>query len=69
MECGSGDVHAVSLNATLAELAAARRQVELLLDGVHQHLETVSSKGERSQQAGSSPILDRRIITRPSRGG
>jgi PAS domain S-box-containing protein len=66
MECGSGDVDAVSLNATLAELAAARRQVEVLLDGVHQHLETVSGKGDRSQQSGSSPILDRRIVTRPS---
>jgi PAS domain S-box-containing protein len=69
MECGSGDVDAVSLNATLAELAAVRRQVETLLDGVHQHLETVSGGGERSpKQARSMPPLERRIVTRPGGG-
>jgi PAS domain S-box-containing protein len=69
MECGSGDVDAVSLNATLAELAAVRRQVETLLDGVHQHLETVSGGGDRSsQQPRSMPPLERRIVSRPGRG-
>jgi PAS domain S-box-containing protein len=69
-ECGSGDVHAVSLNATLAELAAVRRQVETLLDGVHQHLETVSGGGERPPKVARSRVHpDRRIVTRPSSGG
>lgn len=67
-ECGSGAVQAVSLNATLAELTSARRQVEMLLDGVHRHLETVGGKRERSQRTGSSPLLDQRIVTRPSSG-
>jgi PAS domain S-box-containing protein len=66
MECGSGDVNAVSLNATLAELAAVRRQVETLLDGVHQHLETVSGGGDRSSQLAHS--MERRIVSRPGRG-
>lgn len=67
VECGSGDVDAVSLNATLAELEAARRQVETLLDGVHQHLETVSGKDERpGQLARPSPAVERRIWTRPT---
>ena len=69
MECGSGDVEAVSLNATLAELTAARKQVETLLDGVHQHLETVSGKLDRPVQTiRSMPPVERRIFTRPSGG-
>jgi PAS domain S-box-containing protein len=69
-ECGSGDVNAVSLNATLAELAAVRRQVETLLDGVHQHLETVSGSGERpTLQARSAPTRERRIVSRPGGTG
>lgn len=39
--CGKADVEAVSLNATLGALAASRRQVAGLLDGVHQHLEAI----------------------------
>jgi PAS domain S-box-containing protein len=70
VECGSGDVHAVSLNATLAELAAVRRQVETLLDGVHQHLETVSGGADRPpKQARSTPSLERRIVSRPGGTG
>ena len=68
VECGSVDVEAVSLNATLAELTAARKRVEMLLDGVHQHLETVSGKGDRSQSTATMPALDRRIVTRPTAG-
>ncbi len=67
IECGSGDVVAVSMNATLAELAATRIQMETLLDGVHQHLETVSGDAERATQgARPSPAVERRIITRPT---
>ncbi|MGI9021127.1 MAG: PAS domain-containing protein [Solirubrobacterales bacterium] len=47
VECGSGDVDAVSLNAALAELEEAGRRVETLLDGVHHHLKTVSGKPKR----------------------
>ena len=64
-ECGGGDVETISLNVALAELDASRRRVETLLDGVHQHLETVSSKDERSSQTRPS-TAERRIWTRPA---
>jgi len=65
--CGSGDVEATSLNATIAELAEARRQVETLLDGVHQHLETVSGNSERAGQiTRAMPAVERRRVTRPT---
>ena len=69
VECGSGDVDAVSLNAALAELTASRRQVETLLDGVHRHLEIVSAKDDLSIQVHRpAPGIERRIWTRPSGG-
>jgi PAS domain S-box-containing protein len=36
--CGSTDVAGVSLAATLDDLAAAQRQVEILLEGIREHL-------------------------------
>jgi PAS domain S-box-containing protein len=42
-KCGSSDVDGVSLNVALNDLAAARRQVEGLLDGVHKHLEALGT--------------------------
>lgn len=69
LECGSGDVDAVSLNTVLGELAGSRRQVETLLDGVHHHLETVSAKQSLGVQAHrAAPGTERRIWTRPSGG-
>lgn len=68
-ECGSGDVEAISLNAALADLEAARRQVETLLDGVHQHLEIVSGKPTIAvQTTRMAPGTERRIWTRPGTG-
>jgi PAS domain S-box-containing protein len=66
VECGSGDVDAVSLNAVLADLDAARRRVEALLDGVHQHLETVSHKPELPPQSTRVSTAERRLWTRPT---
>lgn len=40
-ECGSRDVDWISLNRTLAALAASRRQVEDLLGAVHRHLDAL----------------------------
>jgi PAS domain S-box-containing protein len=65
VECGSGDVATVSLNAALADLDSARRRVEFLLDGVHQHLETVSGKPEGAPPVRAS-TAERRIWTRPT---
>jgi PAS domain S-box-containing protein len=42
-KCGSGDVDGVSLNVALNDLAASRRQVEGLLDGIHKHLEALGT--------------------------
>jgi hypothetical protein len=67
VECGSGDVDAISLNAVLADLASARRQVETLLDGVHRHLETVSTKPDRAVQVHRpAPGMERRVWARPA---
>lgn len=41
--CESAEVDAISLNATLAELATARQQVEGLLSGVQKHLEALGT--------------------------
>ena len=41
-KCGNPDVNAVSLNATLAELAAARRRADGLLEAIHRHLEALA---------------------------
>lgn len=43
-DCGSADLDAVSLDATLAELAATRAQFERLLDGIHRHLEALGTR-------------------------
>jgi PAS domain S-box-containing protein len=66
VECGSGDVETVSLNTVMAELYSARRRVEALLDGVHQHLETVSHKTELQGKGARSAATERRIWTRPT---
>jgi PAS domain S-box-containing protein len=42
-DCEVGQVEAVSLNAALGDLAASRRQVEGLLDGIHKHLEALGT--------------------------
>jgi PAS domain S-box-containing protein len=42
-ECGATAVEALSLNAALGDLAASRRQVEGLLDGIHKHLEALGT--------------------------
>ena len=42
-ECGGRDIEGVSLNAALNDLAAARRQVEGLLDGIQRHLEALGT--------------------------
>ena len=68
VECGSGDVETVSLNSVLGDLDSARRRVETLLDGVHQHLEEVSTKPERSAQTTRASTAERRIWTRPGSG-
>jgi PAS domain S-box-containing protein len=41
--CGASGVEALSLNAALGDLAASRRQVEGLLDGIHKHLEALGT--------------------------
>jgi PAS domain S-box-containing protein len=41
--CGAVNVQSVSLNSTLRDLAASRRQVEGLLDGIHRHLDALGS--------------------------
>jgi PAS domain S-box-containing protein len=41
--CGSTGVESLSLNAALSDLAASRRQVEGLLDGIHKHLEALGT--------------------------
>jgi PAS domain S-box-containing protein len=42
-ECGAIAVEALSLNAALGDLAASRRQVEGLLDGIQKHLEALGT--------------------------
>ena len=66
VECGGGNVETVSLNNALAELDSARRRVETLLDGVHQHLETVGGTSERPSPATRASTAERRIWTRPT---
>jgi PAS domain S-box-containing protein len=68
LECGSANVEAVSLNASLAELAATRARVELLLDGVQHHLETVGRNEKPADVAGSTVGSERRARARPSGG-
>jgi PAS domain S-box-containing protein len=41
--CGATGIEALSLNAALGDLAASRRQVEGLLDGIHKHLEALGT--------------------------
>ena len=57
--CGSTDVTGVSLAATLDELAAAERQVELLLDGIRKHLERLGTTLGPELASG----LGRRVMT------
>ena len=42
-QCGGRDIEGVSMNAALNDLAAARRQVEGLLDGIQRHLEALGT--------------------------
>ena len=44
--CKGAEVHATSLNETLRELAISRAQIEGLLDGIHEHLEAVTTRLE-----------------------
>ena len=53
--CGSSDLDAVSLDATLAELAATRGQFERLLDGIHRHLEALGTHPARIPDRGLRP--------------
>ncbi len=69
VECGSGDVEAVSLNGVLEDLAASRRRVETLLDGVHQHLEEVSGTSGHLPQSTRPATGERSIWTRPGPTG
>lgn len=57
-ECASENVEGVSLNAALSDLAAARRQVEGLLDGIHKHLDALGTN-LRSGRAQLSADTDR----------
>jgi PAS domain S-box-containing protein len=57
--CGSTDVKGVSLAATLAELAAAEHQIELLLDGIREHLERLGTTLGPELASG----LGRRVMT------
>jgi PAS domain S-box-containing protein len=57
-----GDTERISLQEALAELATARRKVETLLDGLHRHLETISSSPERGGP-GVRPAVERRIVS------
>ena len=43
-ECGSAEAEIVSLNGLVAELDASRTQVETLLEGIHQHLESLAQR-------------------------
>lgn len=52
--CRSQNVESVSLNATLADLADARQQVEGLLDGIQKHLDALGSN-VRSTSSGLEP--------------
>jgi PAS domain S-box-containing protein len=55
-DCESAEVEAVSLNATLADLAGARQQVEGLLDGVRKHLDALGTNLHSvSAQSGARP--------------
>lgn len=62
-----GDTERISLQEALAELATARRKVETLLDGLHRHLETISSSPERGGP-GVRPAVERRIVSRGAPG-
>ena len=42
--CRTAEVHSVSMNDTLRELAISRTQIEGLLDGIHEHLEVVATR-------------------------
>jgi PAS domain S-box-containing protein len=43
-QCGHAEPAVVSLNGLLAELDASRTQVETLLEGIHQHLESLAHR-------------------------
>jgi PAS domain S-box-containing protein len=42
--CRTAEIHAVSMNETLGELAISRAQIEGLLDGIREHLEVVATR-------------------------
>jgi PAS domain S-box-containing protein len=44
--CKGAEVHAVSMNETLRELAIKRSQIEGLLDGIHEHLDVITTRLE-----------------------
>jgi PAS domain S-box-containing protein len=62
-KCGNTDVQAVSLNATLVELAAARRRADGLLEGIHRHLEALATTLGRVGPP-ERPTDEGRIVTR-----
>jgi PAS domain S-box-containing protein len=64
-DCGSTDLDAVSLDATLAELAATRAQFERLLDGIHGHLEALGThRGGSSAERAAGHGRPDRVLTR-----
>jgi PAS domain S-box-containing protein len=63
-QCGNSDVDAVSLDATLRELASAQEQLESLVAGIRGHLETL--KANVPERTDFSPPSSRgrlRIVT------
>jgi PAS domain S-box-containing protein len=61
-KCGNPEVQAVSLNTTLAELAAARQRADGLLEGIHRHLESLATTLGRAVP--ERPTDEGRIVTR-----
>ncbi len=62
--CGEDKVERVSLNATLAELAATRKRFETLLDGINRHLDVLSKREDAEPALPSG----RRVVARVEEG-
>jgi PAS domain S-box-containing protein len=54
-QCGNSDVDAVSLDATVQELAGVRSQLDGLLDGIQGHLETLKTSLPEAPRASAPP--------------
>ena len=66
--CGRQRVDCVSLNATLAALAAARKRFEMLLDGTREHLQVLAQRRELGAATQGVRIGGRRTVARVEQG-